>query len=200
MEIDYELTPEDVLAFHLAHADAYPARGRGRRWFSLALALGSTALCVALDLQLGSISIISIGAFVLLAFSLLLLLVPRRVLLRRSVNRLLAQGNNTRRFLGPRHLTLAPEGLKAADGDSASFHDWAGIERLVVTDDYFFIFISTITGHVIPRRVFADEDDFQEFVRMARQYHERAAEPPEIAELASDTAIRVEQSRGHYRQ
>lgn len=39
------------------------------------------------------------------------------------------------------------------------------------TDDYIYIYISSISAHIIPKRVFKNEDEKQMFIKEIKKYH-----------------------------
>jgi hypothetical protein len=71
-------------------------------------------------------------------------------------------------------LEVRPEGLAITTGTTASLTIWEGIDRIVVSDAYALFYLNAVAAHVLPRRVFAHERDFEKFVESARSYYEAA--------------------------
>jgi hypothetical protein len=71
-------------------------------------------------------------------------------------------------------LEVRPEGLAVTTGTTASMTIWEGIDRIVVSDTHAFFYRNDIATDILPRRVFAEERDFEEFVESARSYLEAA--------------------------
>jgi hypothetical protein len=71
-------------------------------------------------------------------------------------------------------LEVRPEGLAVTTETTASLTIWEGIDRIVVSDAHAFFYHKNVATHILPRRVFADERDFEEFVESARSYLEAA--------------------------
>jgi hypothetical protein len=69
-------------------------------------------------------------------------------------------------------LEVRPEGLAVATETTASLTTWEGIDRIVVTDSHAFFYLNWTAAHILPRRAFADEREFEEFVDSARSYYE----------------------------
>ena len=80
-------------------------------------------------------------------------------------------------------LEVRPEGLAVTTGTTASLTIWKGIDRIVVSDTHAFFYRNDVATHILPRRVFADERDFEEFVESARSYLEAAKLRSEAKQL-----------------
>src|SRR5262245_9222724 len=80
-------------------------------------------------------------------------------------------------------LEVRPEGLAFTTGTTASLTIWEGIDRIAVTDAHAFFYRNNAGTHILPRRVFADERDFEEFVESARGYLEAARLSSEAKQL-----------------
>jgi hypothetical protein len=80
-------------------------------------------------------------------------------------------------------LEVRPEGLAVTTPTTASLTIWEGIDRIVVSDAYAFFYRNHVASHILPRRVFADERDFEEFVESARSYLEAARLSSEARQL-----------------
>jgi hypothetical protein len=66
-------------------------------------------------------------------------------------------------------LEVRPEGLVFTTQTSESLTTWEKIDRIVVTKTHAFL-----GRYILPRRAFAGDRDFEEFVGSARSYHEAA--------------------------
>lgn len=83
---------------------------------------------------------------------------------------------------GDWHVVLTPEGvLVTAEGGrrEMAWPDVAGVDS---TPDHVFFFDRSGQGIAVPRRAFADEATFRQFVETARAWHGRAvaARPPDL--------------------
>jgi hypothetical protein len=66
-------------------------------------------------------------------------------------------------------LEIRPEGLAATTERESSLTTWERIDRIVATDTHAFL-----GPYILPRRAFANEREFEDFVESARSYHEVA--------------------------
>jgi hypothetical protein len=176
MEVEFVLRPDDVMAFHEYVWDHPPKGGRGYRglsWVWLVL-LGLLSLLSVPSLIQGDWSLYVIwGPLMFVTFLLLKLF--WRPLLRRQVRKTLEQkADQNAKQLGWKRLTLSPESLIAVSEHRTVTICWAGIEKIVIAGERALIFDSPTSAHVVPRRAFADEDEFRDFVAIARRYRDAA--------------------------
>jgi YcxB-like protein len=180
MEVEFVLRPDDVMAFHdylWAHPpkQARTLAASGLSW-GLVLISGLLSLCSAYWLLQGDYSFITVYPPVLFLMALLLRLSWRsrsRWIVRRNLAR---KVDKNAKLLGWQRLALTPEALAASSEHSTTTLAWAAIEKIVITEKHALIFDSPTTAYVVPRRAFADEDEFREFVATARDYRDA---PPE---------------------
>jgi hypothetical protein len=193
LEIEYALVPDDLVAFAQYHADHPPTPIRtGRRQTVLVALLGGVA-CVVTLMNDRVADKASALAIILIWIGTLLLLpwyYPRKWLIRKAVLRKLKQDKDDL-ILGSRRLVLTSQGIKSADPVSAAFFDWKGVEKLAMTDHHLFIYLTPVVAHAIPKRVFADEEAFLEFLETARRYRQEAKEGTMPAARPLETAIKV---------
>ena len=166
MEVEYELTRDDLFAFQWRAAYTSPAARRRRRkvygyWF---LALFLFAIVPA----------IGPGGFALsrVSFSFLLVTFPvisalqwslERRLLRKAILQLLDQEKPERGQLGRHSLALSETGVREWTAVGESRTAWAGVDRVEEDPRYIYLYTSPVAAHLIPRRAFRDADQAQAF-------------------------------------
>jgi hypothetical protein len=178
MEIEFVLLPEDILALHeylWDHPEQFGRKRAGSLWIFLVAFGLLTAISIAVLATSGEWNAMTIFAPTVFVLLLCLQFFGRR-LLRRQVRRNLERkaDANTKALLGWRRITLAPEGIRTASESSNTTAFWPSIEKIVIGGEQAFIFNSARAAHVIPRRAFADEAAFREFVAAARRYRDAA--------------------------
>ena len=92
-----------------------------------------------------------------------------RYLIRRTLQRAYADGKNLS-VTGPRRFKITPEFLMYSAPLSQSVHRWAGIEKVRADRDGIYIFNSSLSAFVLPRRAFNSEQHFHEFAATAEKY------------------------------
>lgn len=164
MEVSYELTAADLIAFQLRGVSKSPLVRRSRRntYLYLFLAFFLMALVPAVGAH-GRI--IYIGAFnylfLLIGFPLTALLfwMIERRMTHRAVNALVAQEKQDKGRLGRHTLILDEEGVleRTVVGETRSA--WAGIEKVEQDTDYIYIYTAPGAAHVVPRHAFKSVEE-----------------------------------------
>jgi hypothetical protein len=75
---------------------------------------------------------------------------------------------------GPARLAISPEGLTEAVGSQVWKAGWQEITRIEVTQRNAFFHCVPAAAHVLPRRAFATDQQFDDFVETARGHWEAA--------------------------
>jgi hypothetical protein len=172
VKVEYTLTPEDYAA--AMHERVQDALGKPR-WAQY----GSMAAPFLALLSLGAMLVAQgfpwpVAAGVPLLG--LLLGVLFFVLLPPLIFKRLTAGAFRRARIPATSMSLEvrPEGLAVTTRTTASLTLWEGIDRIVVSDTHAFLYLHKAGAHILPRRVFADERDFEELVASARSYQAAA--------------------------
>lgn len=171
MDIEYEISTDDLVAFHL-HQNEHSLAYRGCRWgfqlgFGLITAAGSVIYFIVGDHLMASAWLV--------AAVLLVALAPRvlRGSLKRQIVRLYRRGKH-RGGLGTHRLSLAPEALVDSTEGSESRVLWSDVEKIAATDEHLFLYTGAETAIVVPKRAFSDDAGWAEFSETARQYRNAA--------------------------
>jgi hypothetical protein len=90
----------------------------------------------------------------------------RPLLVHRSLRR---QG-----LLEPMTIGIGPEHLLVQAARADARIKWTGIKRIMRKGDRLFVFSSKTVAHIIPRRAFGSDADFQDFAAAAQEHWERA--------------------------
>jgi hypothetical protein len=185
MEVEFDLTLEDLIAFneyHCAHSPAIQAQFR-RGWWVVPF----WALLVWLILALSAEKFADFAA----EHWLWLLIVPfwlfwfpwrwhRRQ--RKNALRLLNEGENVG-VIGRQRLTITPETVEQRSAYREVRMRWEAVEKIVRSEHYAYIYVSAYTAHILPRRAFLTDGEFLKFVGEALHYHDAkrraAATPPQ---------------------
>jgi hypothetical protein len=86
-----------------------------------------------------------------------------RVFHEHGLRKFYSQGS-TRGITGMRECELCADGVIVRSETGELKTRWEGLDRIVTTDDYTFIVLSSVSTHVIPRRGVV-EGDYGSFVR-----------------------------------
>ncbi len=165
LTIEYELAEDDVVALNDYMAKNVPAIRR-RIVASLAVvslgtfALGLLILCYSKEVGF----LFMVSAVIAALFFPLFAKTARR----RSVRALLESGSNAASF-GKQVLTVTPDEIRREHvlGHSANY--WKGVDRIATDDQYAFVFVTSMSVIIIPRREL-HEPTFEKFVGLAQEY------------------------------
>jgi hypothetical protein len=178
MEVEYELTLDDLYAFQwrAAYSSAIARRARYKVYACSFLALILFSL----------LSSFGTGGFVISRVNLYFLVVAcpavllayfflERRMTRRLILQLLKKEKPDKGQLG-RHKVVLSEGEvveSTAVGESRT--SWAGVDRIEQNPDYIFLYTSPAGAHIIPKRAFRDRQEAEGFYQLSRISKEAAA-------------------------
>ena len=193
MEVAYSLTLEDLRAFRrdLAQKKKRPARKKVvPGWLFWALLAVVWALLIWVNPDILDWFGHGWGLFLLGFLTGILSLVFLALgLTRRSERRHYANPANARHF-GPRRLGISPDGVNVVSETSRIFESWAAVLKITATDEHAFLYDASNRAHVVPRRAFIDQADFERFVELARRYFEESRLPAALP-VEADEALPV---------
>ena len=169
MQISYELTPQDLVAFSRYHSFASPTARRQRSGCLIAivaLMLGLPAFILATSNK--PLVQTARDIWPLLAGPVFFVIVMIPYIKWRTASmssRLVNEGRNAG-FYGACTLALGEAGIKEEKESGESTRRWPAVERIVVTPDYVFVYTAGIEAFVIPVRVFRDSDEASAFQQL----------------------------------
>jgi hypothetical protein len=177
MEIEYELTRDDLYAFQWRAAFDSPRSKRFTRkvyiyWF-LALLLLSVMPAIGSD---GFVISRVNFTFLVLSFTVVALLqwsLGRR-LMRRAILQLIKDEKADRGQLGKHKVVVTEAGLVESTAVGESRTSWAGVDRVEQNPEYIFIYTSPAAAHVIPKRAFRDMAEAEAFYQFSKTSKEAA--------------------------
>ena len=177
MEVEYELTLDDLYAFQWRAAFDSPLGRRTAKkvylgWF---LALLLFAMVPAIGPDGFVISRVNF-TFLVIAFPIVALaqwFLERR-LMGRAIRRLLKEEKPDRGQLGRHKVMLTEDGVVESTAVGESRTSWAGVDRIEQNPEYIFIYTSPAAAHVIPKRAFRDMQEAEGFYQIGKISKEAA--------------------------
>jgi hypothetical protein len=166
--VQCENTMDDILAFNVYHYRHSPGARREmllcRYGFPVLMLLGVMALTdfTGLPPWLMALSVWPLVAWVVL------LPIFFRWYLKIACRRFLREGRNNH-MVGERTLELRPDSIVEITEVGESKTKWTGVERIVKTDDFVFVYNSAVTAYVAPKRAFETEEMFDPFFETANR-------------------------------
>ena len=173
-DVHYMVTVEDIASLNHHHLRTAEPNRRSRQKF-MGLSFAILFLLAGLGTLAGSPVI---GVFILLLvvgiFSGSMTLrrtKPSGALVRR-MKHLFSDGRNVTIF-GAHHMKLLEDHLEIQTEHSVSQIKWTGIEKVEQSDDYIYIYVSSLTAHIIHKRFFASPQHAQAFYELAHRLQQQ---------------------------
>jgi hypothetical protein len=69
-------------------------------------------------------------------------------------------------------LSIKPDGIHCATELGEARIDWRGIQEIVETKNYIFIYTGSSDAIILPKKFFSEESTLQDFVSTAKKYQE----------------------------
>jgi hypothetical protein len=179
MSVDCLIELQDVTAFAIYHNTRSPLGRKQflKRWLimglSMIIALVSFVYLVSVQGQL--LNLVPVFVFSITFVVAYVGLYPWIYVrgLRKGTETIFHRGRNLALF-GPRRLTLTPQFMVSSSPYTQSVARWIAVERIDHQPPALYLYLSSNTAFIVPRRAFASDDDFQTFVNTAQQFHARA--------------------------
>jgi hypothetical protein len=176
MSIDFEIGREDLVAFSLFHHRSSPANRQRLRLAMVALSLIMATVLALLvyyalrqpEYWLPAVVVVMALVFVLVRFPQI-----QERNLRNLVERMYGEGRNLLLY-GPRRVGLSPQFLNNSSPYFQSVTRWIAVEKIAVSENALYIYNSSVSSVIVPRRAFSSDDHFQTFVHTAQEFHARA--------------------------
>ncbi|MGI8982614.1 MAG: YcxB family protein [Pirellulaceae bacterium] len=173
MSIEFEFQREDLVGFALYH-HKHSSATRTQQLRKLIVFGVAVVTLLAFLVQRGIRSLddwLLVGGAALLVVGLFVSLPRiREWRLRKSIDKMYGEGRNPL-LNGPRRIILTPLSLINSSPNSQLETRWSVIEKIVVTEQALYIYISSVSSVVVPRRAFTSDDHFQTFVHTAQEFH-----------------------------
>jgi len=171
MQVTFGVSVHDIVAYAVYQAEHSKAHRRNRaaqEWI-LALLLGFFLLLGVITRNVGMV------LFFLSMLGAALVVIPRshRWTVAKMTRAMIEEGEN-KGILGRHTIEITPEAVVDTTQYTSSKVLWSAVEGIDTTEEYAFIHTGAKGGHAIPKRVFSDETDFEQFVATAREYHQIA--------------------------
>ena len=189
MDIDYNISIDDVLAYNLYYASHSPQiqkiLKRRKLLYVLvgvfSLLFGLLCLFIELvsstkgDLIIYSIGLLVLGLF-LSVYGLLLESMTRKNVTKEVIRR---YSNGKDGVIGKHHVSITPDRMSDITEVAENNIRWDAIEQVVTTDQHlYFLRLSSSIAHIVPKKAFADDTAFNKFAETAKSYLQTASATP----------------------
>lgn len=175
LEVTFNLNDDDILAAQWHYVMSSPSL-RGQYWRGFGSVLLIVLGVLVLFVTFAEWSPVFCGLFFVVFAGVWFLLWPRlyRDNLMRATKKLLKEGRNEllRRTV---RMEIDEGGLHVTSGLGESRLSWDAVERVEETADHIFIYVTSMSSHVIPKWAFESRGQAEQFFVKAAECQRRAA-------------------------
>ncbi|MGE8082038.1 YcxB family protein [Peribacillus loiseleuriae] len=166
MELKYEMTKDDHLAFNLHYVKHSKTIKQSLFMQRFLVPIIFLILPFVLFWMIGEFLI---GFFITFALISIVWIVfyPKYFYghIIRNVKKVLNEGSNDN-LLGQHVFISTEDGFIEKSRVGETKIGWSSIERIEENEDYFFLFISTMNAYIVPKRSFPDKASQEDFKKM----------------------------------
>lgn len=164
MEITFELTEEDYIHYNIAHSEKSPSMKRSlliQRIMGPVIFVFMPFIVIRFtDIPLWYwLLVFGVSSITWFVFY------PKYAQweITRRVQKMLEEGSNENLF-NQRSLVLTDEGITETSSIGENHIRWDKINHLEETEDYLYIYISSVSAHIVPKRVFENSNEQEKFI------------------------------------
>lgn len=164
MEIQYELTEEDVVAFNLYHVKNSKVGKNSLQWqryiSPLIFLLFAYFLSVFTDMARGPL----FATFTVTAIAWVIVY-PKYFYfhITRQVRKMLKEGKNEG-LVGKHFMKMNKSGMTDTTSTGETNGQWAGVKSIIEDANYFYIYTSTVSAYILPKRDLYSADAVKSYV------------------------------------
>ncbi len=175
--VEFERTVEDIIEFNLFHMSHSPSIRRQALFAQIAVAvlvfIVSLAVGSLLNLDKRTLTYFDYELFLVLSVaSFFIFPYLNKAEVIRGLRKATTEGDN-KALLGHQTISLSPDHILVKTQNSESKYTWASINKIVQSDKYIFLYISSISAIAIPGKAFSTENELQEFANYLDIYREK---------------------------
>ncbi len=167
MKIETEITLEDLVAFNRYHTENSRFVKRRRDFikylvYGVALFIIGSAL---LDILRGEI----LFAVISIVWAFFLITITgskfRQYLIDIYAKGLYKEGKN-KGLIGHREITIRDDAIVEESDSGTHTTKWQSVEKIIKTEKYIFVYASSVSAYLIPRRIFLNDTAYNELYNL----------------------------------
>ena len=176
MEVEYNLTLQDVAAFARFHQKHGPKLKPPLLVRVVSIGFGLVIVPLAafagwFHLQPGGDWLSGCCAGVIVGFLMTVLVfgwLQKKTVISNAIR--LYDREENRWLLAQRRLRITADGIEITNESQQLWFTWPVVWLIDSTDEYAFFYTTRNNAHIIPRRAFRDQQHFEEFIDLACRY------------------------------
>lgn len=167
MRLDYELNKQDYLNFNIYHSENSETIKHNLKKQIIIPPIAYIVIGLALSLVTEAGFIFLIAFVICSVFWVVFYPAYFKRVVKRNINKMLSEGKNTS-LEYKISLSLDDAGIKSVSEKGESSIKWEGIERLSESNEYYFLYITSVSAAIVPKRVFVTDDERKEFIELVK--------------------------------
>lgn len=166
MEINFIVSDEDYIRYNLFHHAHSPS---SKRMLGL-LRFGAPAIIVIITLLMGGLRspLMWVGPVIIIVVWLIIYPQMFRNSIAKNVKKLMREGR-TAEFVGNFTLMLTNTGIRLIGNGQVADTAYDRVEKITADKERLYVYIGSLTAHIIPLTAFKDESHKQEFLALLKQ-------------------------------
>jgi len=165
MNIEFERTQEDLIAFNLFHISHSPSIQR--QVLIMQITMAALIFVLSMSITFMRVRYLSLSSYIVGAvFSVVAYFVWPYIYkwsVIRQAQKMLKEGNN-KSLLGTTIMSLSSDGIFYKMLASESKLNWSSVDKVLQNDKYLFIYIGAVNALVIPKNAFTSNRQQKEFL------------------------------------
>ncbi len=165
MEIRYNLTEEDYINFNMFHAKNSTTVKRALNLQRFISPIIFIILSFVLS-KIGSIPFLGLFITFLLVSVLWIIFYPKYFYsyMIRNSKKMIKEGKNDGLLAG-HHMILSEEGIVDSNANGETKVTWSGIKTLSEDQDNLYIYNSSVSAYILPKRELDDVEEIKSFLK-----------------------------------
>ncbi|KMT21880.1 YcxB family protein [Clostridium cylindrosporum] len=164
MDINYELTKQDFIdfnIFHMSYSSTFKKVLFIQRYI-LPLIFFVVPFIIA---SMSNVPLLYWIIAALLGYLLWANFYPRLLkrIMAKKISEMIDEGKSAE-FLGSRRLILNDDGIIGSSEHNESKTDWSSVGDVVETKSHIFIYIDSVSAHIVPIREFKNAEEKSKFI------------------------------------
>ena len=165
MEIKYHLTEEDYINFNMFHIKNSKTAMRS---LTIQRFIGPIIFIISSYVfsKIGDVSFLGLFITFLILSILWVLFYPKYFYnhVIRHVKKMIKEGKNDG-LLGEHHMVMTEDGIVDSTANGETKVNWSGIQQAKENDDYFYLYNSSVSAYILPKRELHNLDEISSFLK-----------------------------------
>lgn len=165
MEIKYHLTEEDYINFNMFHIKNSKTAMRS---LTIQRFIGPIIFIISSYVfsKIGDVPFLGLFITFLILSILWVIFYPKYFYSHviRHVKKMIKEGKNDG-LLGEHHMMMTEDGIVDSTTNGETKVNWSGIQQIKENDDYFYLYNSSVSAYILPKRELHNLDEISSFLK-----------------------------------